>query len=77
MDTIELSDATATPIQVVGLSFYFDLGNVKLAGAQGLRRFQFYGLGRGGVLRDDESQDLCVDRLAKFDALNAPVTVTE
>jgi hypothetical protein len=52
MDTIELSDVTATPIQVVGMSFYFDPGTVALAGEQGLHRFQFYGLGRGGVLGD-------------------------
>jgi hypothetical protein len=52
MDTIELSNVTAGPIQVVGMSFYFDPHTVELAGERGLHRFQFYGLGRGGVLGD-------------------------
>jgi hypothetical protein len=49
---MELSNVTATPIQVVGMSFYFDPPTVERAGEQGLHRFQFYGLGRGGVLGD-------------------------
>jgi hypothetical protein len=52
MDTLELSQITADPIQVVGLSFYFDPGTNERAREHGLHRFQFYGLGRGGVLGD-------------------------
>jgi hypothetical protein len=52
MDTLELADATADPTQVVGLSFYFDPQTVERGGEYGLHRFQFYGLGRGGVLGD-------------------------
>jgi hypothetical protein len=50
MDTVELSDVTAGPIQVVGMSFYFDPLTVQLGDEMGLHRFQFYGLGRGGFL---------------------------
>jgi hypothetical protein len=52
MDTVELSDVTAEPTQVVGMSFYFDPLTVQRGDEMGLHRFQFYGLGRGGVLGD-------------------------
>lgn len=52
MDSLELSDVTAEPIQIVGLSFYFDPHTVERGDEIGLHRFQFYGLGRGGVLGD-------------------------
>jgi hypothetical protein len=52
MDTLELSDVTAQPIQIVGLSFYFDPHTLKRGEEFGLHRFQLYGLGRGGVLGD-------------------------
>jgi hypothetical protein len=52
MDTLELAGVTAGPTQVVGLSFYFDPHTVERGGEYGLHRFQFYGLGRGGVLGD-------------------------
>ena len=43
---------TADPIQEVGLSFYFVPQTVERGSEFGLHRFQFYGLGRGGVLGD-------------------------
>jgi hypothetical protein len=52
VDTLELSNTTADPIQMVGLSFYFDPLTVERGSDFGLHRFQFYGLGRGGVLGD-------------------------
>jgi hypothetical protein len=58
MDTLELANVTADPIQVVGMSFYFDPFTVELAKQRGLHRFQFYGLGRGGVLGDVDRRRL-------------------
>jgi hypothetical protein len=55
MDAMELADVTADPIQWVGLSFYFDPLTVERAGELGLHRYEFYGLGRGGVLGDVDS----------------------
>jgi hypothetical protein len=52
MNSNELSDVTALPIQVVGMSFYFDPLTAARAKELGLNVFQFYGLGRGGVLGD-------------------------
>jgi hypothetical protein len=52
MDTLELSQATAQPIQMVGQGFYFDPHTLERASELGLHRYQFYGLGRGGVLGD-------------------------
>jgi len=52
MDTMELSHVTADPIQLVGMSFYFDPGTNDRATEHGLHRLQFYGLGRAGVLGD-------------------------
>jgi len=55
MDATELADVTAEPIQWVGLSFYFDPHTVERASELGLHRYEFYGLGRGGVLGDVDS----------------------
>ena len=63
MNTSELSDVTAEPIQLVGMSFYFAPSTAERAKALGLNVFQFYGLGRGGVLGD-------VDYETVFDAFN-------
>jgi hypothetical protein len=52
MDTSELSNLTADPIQRVGMSFYFVPSTVERAKERGLNVYQFYGLGRGGVLGD-------------------------
>ena len=50
MDSTELSSVTAIPIQIVGMSFYFDPHTAERSKELGLNVFQFYGLGRGGVL---------------------------
>lgn len=52
MNASGLSDVTADPIQLVGMSFYFAASTVERAKTLGLNVFQFYGLGRGGVLGD-------------------------
>jgi hypothetical protein len=52
MNASELAELTADPIQLVGMSFYFAPSTVERAKARGLNVFQFYGLGRGGVLGD-------------------------
>jgi hypothetical protein len=64
MDTLELSHVTADPIQIVGMSFYFDPGTKERAKEHGLHSLQFYGLGRGGVLGDVDRNT--VDRAFTF-----------
>jgi hypothetical protein len=61
MNTQELSDVTADPIQVLGMSFYFDPLTKEQGREHGLNVVEFYGLGRGGVLGD-------VDTAVVFDA---------
>jgi hypothetical protein len=52
MNTVELADVLAEPIQVLGMSFYFDpLTGVK-GKEHGLNVYEYYGLGRGGTLGD-------------------------
>ncbi|MDE3044492.1 MAG: hypothetical protein KGJ10_06660 [Acidobacteriota bacterium] len=48
----ELSRQIAHPIQTLGMSFYFDPLTSERAKTHGLNVFEFYGLGRGGVLGD-------------------------
>ena len=52
MNSTELSERTADPIQLIGMSFYFVPSTVERAKDHGLNVFEFYGLGRGGVLGD-------------------------
>jgi hypothetical protein len=52
MNPDELSTLTADPIQVLGMSFYFDPGTKERGREHGLNVFEFYGLGRGGVMGD-------------------------
>jgi len=52
MNSTELSLALADPIQLLGMSFYFTPTTTERAKAQGLNVYEFYGLGRGGVLGD-------------------------
>lgn len=52
MNSTELSTALADPIQLLGLSFYFTPTTTNHAKSLGLNVFEFYGLGRGGVLGD-------------------------
>ena len=52
MNSTELSLALADPIQILGMSFYFTPTTTERAQPHGLNVFEFYGLGRGGVLGD-------------------------
>ncbi len=52
MNSTELSVALAEPIQLLGMSFYFTPTTTERAKAHGLNVYEFYGLGRGGVLGD-------------------------
>jgi hypothetical protein len=52
MNSTELSTSIADPIQLLGMSFYFVPPTVERAKNHGLNVFEFYGLGRGGVLGD-------------------------
>jgi hypothetical protein len=52
MNTLELSSLTADPIQVLGMSFYFDALTKEKGREHGINVVEFYGLGRGGVLGD-------------------------
>jgi hypothetical protein len=54
MDARELAVALADPIQSLGAAFYFADGTRERAGAQGLNVYQFYGLGRAGVMGNVE-----------------------
>jgi hypothetical protein len=50
MESSELADVTAVPIQVLGMSFYFDPLTRDRAKTRGLNIYEYYGLGRGGTL---------------------------
>jgi hypothetical protein len=50
MDADELSALTADPMQVLGMSFYFDPLTRDAGKELGLNVFEFYGLGRAGTL---------------------------
>ena len=52
MTSLELAQQLAGPIGALGAAFYFDPGTVEAASALGINVYEFYGLGRGGVLGD-------------------------
>ncbi len=54
MDARELAAALADPIQSLGAAFYFAEGTRERASVLGLNVYQFYGLGRAGVMGDVE-----------------------
>lgn len=58
MNTVELADVTADPVQVLGMSFYFDPLTGERAKASGLNIYEYYGLGRGGTLGNVELDDV-------------------
>ena len=64
MESSELSELTADPIQKLGMSFYFDPLTAQRAQELGMNVFEFYGLGRGGVLGDVDVET--VDRAFTF-----------
>src|SRR5580692_2454606 len=52
MNSSDLANVTADPVQVLGMSFYFDPLTGARAKANGLNIFEYYGLGRGGTIGD-------------------------
>ncbi len=66
MNTDDLSAVTADPIQVLGMSFYFDPLTKELGREHGLNVVEFYGLGRGGVLGDVDTSEV-FDAFTFFD----------
>jgi hypothetical protein len=50
MNSADLADVTAQPIQVLGMSFYFDPLTGARAKENGLNIYEYYGLGRGGTI---------------------------
>ena len=65
MNSLELADVTADPIQVLGMSFYFDPGTRARAKERGLNSFEYYGLGRGGTLGNVDV-DVIIDAFTFF-----------
>jgi len=66
MNTDELSSLTADPIQVLGMSFYFDPLTKEKGREHGINVVEFYGLGRAGVLGDVDTSAV-VDAFTFFD----------
>jgi hypothetical protein len=64
MESSELAELTGDPIQKLGLSFSFDPLTAERAEEFGMNVFEFYGLGRGGVLGDVDAE--VVDRAFTF-----------
>lgn len=64
MDPRELATLTATPIQMLGMGFYFDPPTAERAGELGLNVYEFYGLGRAGVLGNADPE--VVERAFNF-----------
>jgi len=58
MDADELSRLTADPLQVLGMSFYFDPGTKARGRELGLNVVEFYGLGRAGTMGDVDVDDV-------------------
>ena len=56
MNSHELADAIAVPIQVIGMSYYFDPATAARASELGLNVFEYYGLGRGGTLGNVDTE---------------------
>jgi hypothetical protein len=66
MNSDELATILADPIQVVGMSFYFDELTKVRAKERGINVVEFYGLGRAGVLGDVDTATV-VDAFTFFD----------
>lgn len=58
MEPVLLADELATPLQAVGAAFYFEPGTAAAAEALGLNVYEFYGLGRAGVMGDPTSDEV-------------------
>jgi hypothetical protein len=66
MTNDELATVTADPIQVLGMSFYFDELTKARGREQGINVVEFYGLGRAGVLGDVDTSTV-VEAFTFFD----------
>jgi hypothetical protein len=66
MNNDELATVTADPIQVLGMSFYFDELTKVRGKEHGINVVEFYGLGRAGVLGDVDTSTV-VDAFTFFD----------
>jgi hypothetical protein len=58
VNTTELESTVAGPIQLIGMSYYFDPATAAHGKEHGLNVFEFYGIGRAGVLGDVEVGDV-------------------
>jgi hypothetical protein len=66
MNNHELAAVTADPIQVLGMSFYFDELTKVRGKEHGINVVEFYGLGRAGVLGDVDTSTV-IDAFTFFD----------
>jgi hypothetical protein len=66
MNNEELATVLADPIQVLGMSFYFDELTKARGKEQGINVVEFYGLGRAGVLGDVDTSTV-VEAFTFFD----------
>jgi hypothetical protein len=58
MNSSELETAVAAPIQLIGMSYYFDPATAAHGQEHGLNMFEFYGIGRAGVMGDPSVQEI-------------------
>jgi hypothetical protein len=65
MDSFDLATLTADPLQVIGMSFYFDPSTGERARENGINIYEFYGLGRAGTLGDVDT-DFVVEAFTFF-----------
>jgi hypothetical protein len=58
MDSHSLQAELADPVQSIGMQYYFDPATAAAAAPLGLNVFEFYGVGRGGVLATSDPQEV-------------------
>ncbi|HXC18911.1 MAG TPA: hypothetical protein VNT80_03290 [Acidimicrobiales bacterium] len=58
MNSSDLADVTAIPVQMLGMSFYFDPLTGARAKASGLNIYEYYGLGRGGTIGNVDTDEI-------------------
>jgi hypothetical protein len=59
MNSKDTAAALADSMQLVGMSYYFAPSTSELAPNYGINVYEFYGLGRGGVLGNVSAQQVC------------------
>lgn len=65
MNSSELAELTADPVQVLGMSFYFDPLTGVRAKESGLNIYEYYGVGRGGTLGNVDT-DVIIEAFTFF-----------